>query len=125
MHVVGRLSGLTQVLDAKVSEGEKALDALDVVVWTMSSRMLVLLRFSTERISLLNFREVRRGDDGGHRRHECRRHRLRMKPRLEDIEMVHVEEQCLLASVRSELVRACDVQAHSLRVHIQVGQAPW
>ena len=31
-HTVGWLSGLTQVVDAKVSEGEKALDVLDGVL---------------------------------------------------------------------------------------------
>ena len=37
--------------------------------------------------------------------------------------MIHVEEQGLLASVRSELVRARDERAHRLSVHRQVGQA--
>ena len=32
VHAVGRLSGLAQVLDAKVTEGEKALDILDGVL---------------------------------------------------------------------------------------------
>ena len=32
VHAVGRLSGLAQVLDAKVIEGEKALDVLDGVL---------------------------------------------------------------------------------------------
>ena len=50
VHAVGRFSALTQVLDAKVTEGEKALDVLDGIL-LVSSRILELLRFSTQRIS--------------------------------------------------------------------------
>ena len=41
---------------------------------------------------------------------------------MKHIEMAHVEEQRLQASVRSELVRACDELAHHLSVDSQVGQ---
>ena len=49
--------------------------------------------------------KLRRGDDGGHRHHERRCHRLRMEPRLKDSEMVHVKEKRLWASFKSELVK--------------------
>ena len=107
VHAVGRLSGLAQVLDAKVTE-EKALDVLDGVLQNRHIVEEEVLHKENLDQTLLVGCNLRRGDDGGHRHHERRRQRLRMELRTKDIEMTHVEEQRLRASVRSELVRAPD-----------------
>ena len=53
VHVVSRLSGLTQLLDANVTEEEKVLDALDDLLHFLAN--FLVLRFSTVRISTKRF----------------------------------------------------------------------
>ena len=100
---------LAQVLDAKVAEGEKALDVLDGVLQNLRIvEEAVLHREKNLDRTLLVGCKLRKRDDGGHHHHERRSHRLRMELRTKDIEMTHVEEQRLQASVRSEPIRARD-----------------
>ena len=67
--------------------------------------------------------KVRGWDDACHCHHKRRRHRLGMEPSLKYGEMVHVEDERLLAIFTSEFVGACDKRTNSLHTHIQVGQA--
>ena len=68
---------LAQVLDAKVAEGEKALDVLDGVLQILS--IVEVLHRENLAQTLLVRCKLRRGDDGGHCHYERRGHRLRME----------------------------------------------
>ena len=71
VHAVGRLSGLTQVLDAEVTEGEEALDVLDGVLQNLSIVEEVLHRENLDQTLLVRCK-VRRGSSPAAYPCQCR-----------------------------------------------------
>ena len=117
VHVMSRLSRLTQLLDANVTEKEKVLDALNDLLQILGIE--VLNSENLDQTLLVGCELSRRND----RRRFFYRHRLRVDVRLKYSEMVDVEQERLGAVLTSELAGGSDERTNRLRLHLDIGRA--